>query len=77
MYMDTDNRFSYRGSGSIPPCLNNWMRDVCMTIYPIRQTDVDNFRKVQLAKHASTANYDPETKTGGNYRKHHEITPEH
>ena len=41
MLFDTDNRFAYKGSNVMPPCHANWMRDVCMTIYPIKQKHVD------------------------------------
>jgi hypothetical protein len=41
MFFDTDNRFAYKGSASIKPCATNWMRDICMTIYPIKQKHLD------------------------------------
>ena len=54
MLLDNDNRFAYKGSNVMPPCHANWMRDVCMTIYPIKQKHVDQFRKFQLSKNAGT-----------------------
>jgi len=54
LYMDTDNRFAYKGSNTIPPCAANWMRDVCMTIYPIKQKHVDQYRKFQLSRNPTT-----------------------
>lgn len=67
MFFDTDNRFAYKGSASIPSCAKNWMRDICMTIYPIKQKHVDQFRNTYLAKNADTK-WDAAAGTGGNYR---------
>jgi carbonic anhydrase len=44
MYFDTNNRFAYMGSNSMPPCHPNWYRTVCMTIYPIKQKHLDLFK---------------------------------
>ena len=77
MYMDTDNRFNYKGSNTVPPCNNNWMRDVCMTIYPIKQKHLDLFRTKQLGRDPSTKDYNSETGTGGNYRSAFPITDAH
>ena len=44
-HFDTDNRYAYKGSKTIPPCDNNRIRDVSMTVYPIKQKNVDQFRK--------------------------------
>jgi carbonic anhydrase len=44
MQMDTDNRFNYIGSATVPPCNKNNMRDVIMTIYPIDAKHVQQFR---------------------------------
>jgi hypothetical protein len=67
MHFDTDNRFNYIGSGTIPPCNKFNMRDVIMTIYPVKQRHVDAFRDKQLSRNAKTK-WDPEAGTGGNYR---------
>ena len=77
MYFDTDNRFNYKGSNTLPPCQNGWMIDVCMTIYPIKQKHVDQFRNFQLSRDPSTKDYNPETGTGGNYRNIQEVTEAH
>jgi len=72
MFFDTTNRFAYKGSNTIVPCNNNWMRDVCMTIYPIKQYHVDKFRNTQLARYAGTK-FDASAGTGGNNRMIQEI----
>lgn len=77
MYFDTDNRFNYKGSHSVPPCQNNYLIDVCMTIYPIKQKHVDQFRNFKLSKNPTTKDYNPETGTGGNYRNIQELTDDH
>ena len=77
MYFDTDNRFAYKGSNTMPPCENGWMIDVCMTIYPIKQKHVDQFRNFQLSRDPSTKDYNPATGTGGNYRGIQELTEAH
>ena len=77
MYLDTDNRFNYKGSNTIPPCQANFMIDVCMTIYPIKQVHVDNYRKFVLGRNAATKDYNAETGQGGNYRNLQPITDAH
>jgi hypothetical protein len=44
MYFDTDNRYAYIGSNSMPPCHPKWYRTVCMTIYPIKQKHLDLYK---------------------------------
>ena len=77
MYFDTDNRFSYVGSGTLPDCNGPNVRDVCMTIYPIQQKHVDLFRNKQLSRNEDTKfdvetgpgfSYNEDTKKGGNFR---------
>ena len=75
-FFDTDNRFAYKGSLTLPPCNNNWLRDVCMTIYPIKQAHVDKFRKNQLGRNPSTK-FSEDGKKGGNNRMIQEISDEH
>jgi hypothetical protein len=67
MFFDTDNRFAYKGSASIIPCATNWMRDICMTIYPIKQKHLDQYRSAYMEKSADTK-WDATAETGGNYR---------
>jgi carbonic anhydrase len=41
MYFDTNNRWAYKGSNTIPPCHQNWYRNVAMNVYPIKQKHLD------------------------------------
>ena len=52
MYVDMQNRYTYRGSVTTPPCATAVYWNVLTTIYPIKQKHVDNF-KLQLAKNTS------------------------
>jgi hypothetical protein len=76
MFFDTDNRFAYKGTNTIVPCNNNWMRDIAMTIYPIKQKHVDAFRNIQLGRSPFTK-FDTEAGTGGNNRQVQPTTPGH
>jgi len=67
MYFDTDNRFLYKGSTTDHSCSGTNWHDVCMTIYPIKQKHLDQYRNTYLAKSPDTK-WDAATGTGGNYR---------
>ena len=47
--VDTDNRWIYKGSQTIPPCEEAVYHNVLSTIYPISQTHIDQFKE-QLAR---------------------------
>jgi hypothetical protein len=49
MFVDMQNRWTYRGSVTTPPCAVAVYWNVLTTIYPIKQKYVDQFKK-QLAK---------------------------
>jgi len=44
MMVDTDNRYTYRGSVTTPPCAQNVYWNVLKTVYPISQKHVDQFK---------------------------------
>lgn len=82
MYFDTDNRFGYRGTNTQAPCHNDWMRDVCMTIYPVKQAHVDLMKNSILSRNAFTKEGGCEAGTGGdakcgNYRAIQPTTDAH
>ena len=43
MMVDMDNRWTYRGSVTTPPCAQNVYWNVLRTIYPIKQKHLDQF----------------------------------
>jgi hypothetical protein len=43
--VNTDNRWVYRGSVTTPPCAQNVYWNVMTTVYPIKQSVVDKFKK--------------------------------
>lgn len=49
MYVDMQNRWTYKGSVTTPPCAVAVYWNVLTTIYPIKQKHLDQF-KLQLAK---------------------------
>jgi hypothetical protein len=51
MMVDMQNRWTYRGSVTTPPCATAVYWNVLRTVYPIKQKHLDQF-KVQLSKHA-------------------------
>jgi len=50
--VDMNNRWTYKGSVTTPPCAQNVYWNVLRTIYPIKQKHLDQF-KTQLIKNAS------------------------
>lgn len=56
MHFDTDNRFAYIGSNTMPPCTEKWYRTVAMTIYPIKQRHLDLYKNTQLPRGATDGN---------------------
>ena len=44
MMVDMDNRWTYKGSVTTPPCAQNVYWNVLQTVYPIRQSDLNNFK---------------------------------
>jgi len=49
MFADMQNRWTYRGSVTTPPCAVAVYWNVLTTVYPVKQKYVDQFKK-QLAK---------------------------
>jgi len=47
--VDMNNRWTYRGSVTTPPCAQNVYWNVLRTVYPVKQEQLDNFKK-QLAR---------------------------
>ena len=60
--VDTDNRYVYKGSLTVPPCTQSLYWNVLSTVYPISQRHVDQFKQ-QLAR-ADQGNLD----STGNWR---------
>lgn len=44
MMVDTDNRYTYRGSVTTPPCKQNVYWNVVRTVYPIKQEHLNQFK---------------------------------
>lgn len=44
MMVDMDNRWSYRGSVTTPPCKENVYWNVLRTVYPVKQKHLDLFK---------------------------------
>lgn len=57
MYFDTNNRWAYKGSNSIPPCHDKWYKTISMTVYPIKQRHLDLYKKSQVARGVPDGNY--------------------
>lgn len=54
-----NNRWTYRGSVTTPPCAQNVYWNVLRTIYPIKQSVLDNFQR-QLMKGHGICSLTPE-----------------
>ena len=61
MMVNTKDRWVYKGSVTTPPCATYVYWNVLTTIYPIKQSTLDNFKK-QLARKTDLEKY-------GNYRE--------
>lgn len=64
MYVDMQNRWTYRGSVTTPPCATAVYWNVLTTIYPIKQKHLDQFN-LQLKK---SPKKDPTMPKTGNWR---------
>merc|ERR1719272_1977950 len=64
MFVDMQNRWTYRGSVTTPPCATAVYWNVLTTIYPIKQKHLDQF-KLQLKK---SPKKDPTMPKTGNWR---------
>jgi carbonic anhydrase len=64
MFVDMQNRWTYKGSVTTPPCATAVYWNVLTTIYPVKQKHLDQF-KLQLAKNKKQV---PPLKKTGNWR---------
>ena len=56
--VDTDNRWTYRGSVTTPPCESSVYWNVLRTVYPIKQKHLDLFKnQLKIANMLETGNY--------------------
>jgi len=46
MMFDMNNRWTYKGSVTTPPCAQNVFWNVLTTVYPIKQKHLDQFKKI-------------------------------
>lgn len=68
MMVDMDNRWTYRGSVTTPPCAQNVYWNVLRTIYPIKQRHLDQFiGELEIETLHKT----------GNFREIQELTADH
>ena len=71
MMVDTDKRWTYKGSVTTPPCAQNVYWNILTTVYPIKQKNLDQFKF--LLKNNPKYNI----LEGGNYRVIQALTDEH
>lgn len=58
MMVDMDNRWTYKGSVTTPPCKQNVYWNVLTTVYPIKQKHLDQFKaELELSGLLKTGNW--------------------
>jgi len=58
MMVDMNNRWTYKGSVTTPPCAENVYWNVLSTVYPIKQKNLDQFKKIlEIGSMLETGNW--------------------